>query len=136
MFARPRNRVQFSCGDEMVTKQSHKDECDIHKILKQYQKTGVITHVTNRQPTFVDLPDEMDYQAGMNTLLRAQDAFAELPATVRDHFANDPARFLGAFNDPAQHDYLRAVGLLNPKKQPAQDDPRPAPGPSGGSQTE
>jgi phage internal scaffolding protein len=118
MFYIPHSRVTFDCGDKLITKQSHKAECDIHNILKQYQRTGIITHVAKARPTFTDLPDNIDYQTAMNTIIEAQDAFALLPAKVRDHFGNDPARFLGAFSDPKQADTLREFGLLKPVQPP------------------
>jgi phage internal scaffolding protein len=122
MFHRKHNRLQFSSGTELVTKQSSKAECDIHNILRQFSKTGVITHVQNARPSYGDLPDAIDYQFSMNTLLVADQAFAGLPASVRDHFNNDPGRFLAAFEDPTQTDYLREVGLLN-TAPPAPSDP-------------
>lgn len=125
-FYRPHPRVQLDCGDVQMTKQSHKDECDIHNILRQYQRTGIIQHIQSRQPLFTDLPDHLDYQTSMHQLMEAQEAFAALPATVRDHFANDPARFLAAFQDASQADKLREFGLLNPKPTPAPSSPEPA----------
>lgn len=115
MFARPnRRRVALDCGDEQMTKQSHKDECDIHNILAQYQRTGIMTHINERQATYEDLPDQVDYQQALHTVMAAEAAFAELPSKVRDHFDNDPARFLAAFGDPTAADKLREFGLLNP----------------------
>lgn len=111
---RPRERYQTPVGDTSMTKQSHKAECDIHNILKQYEKTGIITHVQSASPTYSDLPSDVDYQSAMNTLIAAQAAFADLPAKVRSHFDNDPQAFLAAFTDPAQEDTLRNFGLLEP----------------------
>lgn len=116
MFYRKHPRHITSTGDVLVTKQSFKQECDIQSILKQYQKTGVITHVQNSRPTYADLPSNLDYQQSMNTLIIAREAFAGLPAKIRDHYGNDPERFLGAFYDPEQADYLREVGLLRPQE--------------------
>lgn len=118
-FHQPHDPVDTDTGDEMVTKQSHKDECDIHNILRSYQQTGVIQHINDRSPIFDDLPSDLDYQASMNLMLDAQAAFAALPAKVRDHYHNDPARFLAAFQDPAQEDTLRGFGLLSPKADPS-----------------
>lgn len=113
MFRRAnRIRVSFSCGDEMVTKQSHKAECDINNILRQYQRTGIITHVQNARPTYEDLPSNVDFQQAMNTVLEAERAFLALPGKVRAHFDNDPERFLAAFYDPNQVETLRGFGLV------------------------
>lgn len=116
---RPRERYQTPVGDTSMTKQSHKAECDIHNILKQYEKTGVITHVQSASPTYTDLPTDVDYQSAMNTLLAAQAAFADLPSRVRSHFDNDPQAFLAAFVDPAQEKTLRDFGLLLPEEAAA-----------------
>lgn len=127
MFYRKHARVRKDCGDQLMTKQSHKDECDIHKILKQFQRTGIITHVQNAKGAFEDLPDSVDFQEALSILDQANSSFAALPSAVRDHFQNDPARFLAAFNDSSQADYLRSVGLLNAKPpeaaRPAESDP-------------
>lgn len=126
MFYRKHSRVSLDCGTIQITKQSHKQECDIYSILKQYQKTGIINHITNLQPEFTDLPSNLDYQSSLNTILAAQSTFDALPAKVRDHFHNDPARFLGAFSDPSQEAALREYGFLNPSP-PAPEPPSSAP---------
>lgn len=124
MFYRPHKRVTLNTGTEMVTKQSHKDECDIHRILRQYQRTGIITHVQSARPTYGDLPDAMDYQTSLHVIMEANEAFAALPSSVRERFANDPGQFLAAFEDPSQAEYLREMGFLKPVPS---EPPRAAP---------
>lgn len=118
MFYRPHARVIAPVGQHSMTKQSHKQECDINLILKQYQKTGLITHITKNQPKYIDLPDQGDYQSSLQILREAENAFASLPAKVRDHFDNDAANFLAAFNDDRQIPFLREMGLLRPLPAP------------------
>nr|QJB20908.1 MAG: internal scaffolding protein [Microvirus sp.] len=137
MFYRKHKRVTFNCGDELVTKQHFKEECDIHNILKQYQKTGVITHVQAARPTYADLPDAHDYQEAIHIQMAAIEAFEGLPASVRDHFGNDPGRLLAALHDPAEKDYLTEVGIFRaPDPAPSVPEPVPVPPatplPSGG----
>lgn len=129
MFYRKHERVSFDSGDVQMTKQSHKAECDIHTILKQYQRTGIITHVAAARPRFEDLPDAGDFQDALETLRIAEDAFAALPSKVRAHFDNDPERFLAAFSDRAQEAQLREFGLLRPLPPPAASE---APGGQSG----
>lgn len=114
MYDKQRIRVSLDCGDEIITKQSHKAECDINNILKQYQRTGIITHVQNARADYTDLPSDVDYQNSLNILLQADETFAALPAAVRQYFNNDPSAFLGSFADPTQADKLREFGLLKP----------------------
>lgn len=110
-----RRRVASNTTGPSMTKQSFKDECDINRILNQFQRTGIVNHITQRQPQYLDLPSNVDYQSSMNTIIQAQQIFADLPALVRDHFQNDPARFLRAFSDEKQHDKLREFGFLREK---------------------
>lgn len=107
-------RVTINTGSEVRTKQSHKSECDIHNILRQFQRTGILQHVNQARPSFEDLPDPVDFQQSLAILEQAEQAFAALPSKVRDHFRNSPQEFLAAFLDPAQADYLREVGLRHP----------------------
>lgn len=118
----PRRAVKLDTGDQLMTKQSHKDECDIYRILNQYQRTGIITHVQSARPRYDDLPDPLDYQSSLHILMEAENAFSNLPAKVRAHFQNDPGEFLAAFQDPAQHDQLREFGFLK-AKEATQDAP-------------
>lgn len=123
MFYRKHARVTHQCSGELVTKQSHKAECDIHTILKQYQRTGILTHVSARRGVFEDLPEVEDFQDALRQVAEAQDAFAQLPSAVRDRFSNDPGRFLAALGDPAQRAFLEEVGVF--KKAPVAPSPAP-----------
>lgn len=123
MFYRKHNRVTLNTGTELITKQSHKEECDINNILRQYQRTGIISHVQNARAQFLDLPSDADFQQSMHIVMAAQAAFADLPSKVRAHFGNDPAQFLAAFADPGQEQQLREFGLLNPRPE---SDPSPS----------
>lgn len=128
MFYRPHKRVHPDLDlNDQITKQSMAKECDIDYILNQYQRTGVMTHVNPITPTYEDLPSEYDYQSAINTIMQAEAAFAELPAAVRDHFANDPARYLDAFNDENRADELRSLGLLKPAPAAPAAPPEPSP---------
>lgn len=123
----PRRRIQLDTGDLLMTKQSHKDECDIYRILNQYQRTGIITHVQSARPTYTDLPDHLDYQQSLHILMEAEETFAALPARVRAHFDNDPGAFLAAFSDPSQESTLREFGFLKPKEAPNEPSATPLP---------
>lgn len=117
-FYRPHER-QFAPHDsEEITKQSHKAECDIHTILSQFQRTGILTHINQNQAEFMDLPDGVDFQSAMELVKSAEHSFAALPSKVRDRFDNDPFQFLAAFQDPAMEAELRDLGLLNPIRPP------------------
>lgn len=120
-FRHPHKRVTVNTGSFTHTKQSCKDECDIHKILSQYKKTGILTHINSARPNYTDLPSSSDYQTALNTIIEAENCFSDLPAVVRDRFGNDPETFLKAFGDPKMADELRELGLL----RPVQGEPAP-----------
>lgn len=124
-FRKSRRRVGYDCGNIMMTKQSHKEECDINRILKQFKRTGIITHVQNARPQYTDLPDDIDFQNAMNTIIIAQETFENLPSKVRDHYQNDPQRFLAAFQDEKQHAQLEDFGLLRRREEPKPTLPAP-----------
>lgn len=110
-----------------MARQEFKDECDIYNILRQFQQTGVITRVQTAQPLWGELPDDIDFQAAMHTVMSANEAFASLPADVRNHFNNDPQAFLAAMYDSSREDELRGLGLLNAKATAPPDPPLPSP---------
>lgn len=119
MFYRKHSRVLTSVGTRSRTKQEFKQDCDITHILRQFQRTGIITHVQSARPEYTDLPDDMDYQASLAIIEDAHDAFRNLPSVVRSYFQNDVSLFLSAFSDPAQHAKLVEFGLVKQSEPPA-----------------
>lgn len=106
-----------------MTKQSFRDQCDINQILKQYKTPAMLAQLLaqGRQGTYADLPDELDYQESMNTIIQAEAAFASLPSKLRNRFDNDPGQFLAFMSDPANKEQWYELGLA---VRPA--DPPPA----------
>jgi len=104
-------------------------ECDINNILKQFSKTGIINHINSNSQQYIDLPDNLDFQSSLQIIAEASDAFASLPSKVREHYQNDPSRFLGALQDPRERDYLTEIGVF---KSPVVNAPAPPPDASGG----
>lgn len=120
-------RITAPHSNEMITKQEYKDECNIYNILNQYQQTGIISHINENKPLYTDLPDSMDYQQSLEILTQAGEAFDALPSKVREHFSNDPGRFLAAFSDPSQLNYLHELGLVTKTGEIPPTSPSPEP---------
>lgn len=112
-----RTRVAVTFTQPSRTKQAHKDECDINRILARYKQTGVVEHLNRFQGDYGDLV-AVDYQTAMNTVIEAQNAFNVLPASVRKRFANDPAEFLAFVSDPANKNEMVEMGLANRPADP------------------
>lgn len=122
-FYVPHERVILDCGTEEITKQSHKAECDINTILRQYSKTGIINHINATAAQYLDLPDNLDFQQSLALVDSAKDSFASLPSKVRDYYQNSPSLFLAALSDPAERERLTEWGVF---RQPPAPEPRPA----------
>lgn len=87
-----RRRVQATAGGELVTKQSHKDECDINVIIRRHLDYGVeLPEAVEAQ--FLDTTG-MDFQESMNANRELQEAFMDLPADFRLSLGNDPGNYL------------------------------------------
>lgn len=114
MFYRPHSRFLTIVDGPSMTKQSHKDECDIHNILSQFKRTGIISHIKQSGATFDDLPSDIDFQTSLHTVMEAERQFSLLPAKVRARFGNDPSQLLAALQDPNLATELRELGILKP----------------------
>lgn len=102
------------------TEQSHKKACDVNTIMARYQKTGVLDHQAKHQQHYGEVP-ALDYREAMAMIADANTMFAELPAKTRQHFDNDPAKFLEFTDNPENHKKLAELELGNSPKN--QDDP-------------
>lgn len=107
-----RRDADIHFGDEpSLTKQAMADECDINRIMAQFEKTGMLTHVNTFQGEYADLGDAPSFHDAMNRVVAAQEAFDSLPAGVRARFGNDPASFLD-FVSNADRSEMEKLGLL------------------------
>ncbi len=131
--------------DDGRTKQSHKDETDIVKIMARFEKTGTMSHINEFQGEYVDYSD-YDFPEELRKLTRGREMFDALPAEVRREFGQSPQAFFAYVNDPANKDDLleklpdlAAPGTQLPKSQIepvvvppeiiATPEPDPAPAP-------
>lgn len=109
-----------------LTKQAHKDECDINRIVRRYDQTGVWEHVKSFEPVYASL-EPFDYQESMNKVIAAQEAFDALPSVVRKRFENDPAQFLAFAQDPDNALEMVKMGLAESRPIVVEVDKGPVP---------
>lgn len=139
-FYRPRKPVDFDnlvqdlkTGElkpmPSMTRQEYREQCDINNILKQFKKTGIVSHISAQQAkgAYEDLPDPMEYQDALNAVLAAQESFASLPSKVRSRFDNDPERFLAFMQDPKNQEEMYELGLATRPVPPPAEPSGPAP---------
>ena len=114
----PKLRVRQPGGDDGLTKQSHKKECDINFILQQFQKTGTIAHQKTYQGSYGEFAD-IDFHEAMNQVARANEMFETVPAHIRAEFGNDPAAFLNFVQDDKNEAKLIEMGLARARPEPS-----------------
>lgn len=116
VIRRPRvDDVNFVKGSSR-TKQAFKDECDINRIMRKYQKTGLISHIREGGRWGEDVSNAQDFQTSLNIVIAAQAAFAALPSDIRNKFGNDPKKLLAFIDDPKNEQELVTLGLARPKE--------------------
>lgn len=128
MFYRKHKRVQLDTG-EGLTRQEFKAECDVNVIMSRYQRTGIMpgNPAGMRYGDFTELPNFMD---AMNTVARANEAFAALPAAIRRRFGNDPGEYVDFVSNPENLDEVRKLGLAEAAPKAPEPVPAPAPPPA------
>lgn len=97
-------------GPETV-EQSHKKQCDINYILRDYYRSGLVRHAAKHQGRYDDI-SVTDFQEAMFRVTEAKKMFMELPSGMRNRFHNDPAEFLQFVHDPANKDEMAKLGIL------------------------
>lgn len=118
----PSTKVVVEFNEPSKTQQNMRDECDINNILKKYNRSGLVTHVNEHASDYGDYSDYEDYQSSLNSLLDAQNAFAELPSSIRKQFNNDPGEFLDFVSRPENGEKMVDLGLAVKKESiPVED---------------
>lgn len=97
--------------DEGLVQQHMRDECDVNVIMRRYQQTGELTHISTMAGEYGDYSEVNDYQSGLEQIRLAEEMFLELPSSVRDKFNNNPGEFIEFAMDKANLDEMREMGL-------------------------
>lgn len=96
------------------TQQEFIEETDINNIMARYIKTGTVPMYLDRTMLDGDM-HTMSYHEMMNVIADANSAFASLPATIRDEFDNDPAKFVDFALNEDNREKLREWNMLSPE---------------------
>lgn len=112
------NRVSdetgLRCTDATRTQQQFAEETDINVIVERFGLTGELP-TGLRVPEVIEFTEVFDYQSALNKLREAEDAFMEMPASVRSRFQNNAGDFVDFVSDPRNIDQCREWGLANAK---------------------
>ncbi|ALS03679.1 VP3 [Gokushovirus WZ-2015a] len=96
------------------TRQEFAAECDINVLMQKFEATGVVSHVNERQPMYLDLSEGLpDLREALDIVREATETFMSLPARVRARFDNDPVKFVDFAGDPKNVGELVEWGLAD-----------------------
>lgn len=108
----------LKCEDPSLTQQQFKEDVDINVLLERFKVTGQMPQGV-RLPTYGDFSAVTDFRSAQDAILKAKNAFMELPASVRAKFDNDPQKLLEFVSDPANKEEAIKMGLFNKPSEPA-----------------
>lgn len=119
-----RKRTRTTNTEPTLTKQNHKKECDINHIMKKYQKTGTLDHVSTHSSEY-GFASSIQFHDAANLVIKATDMFDALPSSLRKRFNHDPAQFLDFVQDPANESEMIKLGLAVSREIPSHPDDQP-----------
>jgi len=114
-YLTPRVRHAITFPSQGRTKQEFAAECDINNIMSRYLKTGIIDHVRDSAPQFLDA-SPLEFQEAMQIVAQAETLFEELPSSIRERFENDATKLLEFVHDPANIAESVTMGFLDPTR--------------------
>lgn len=117
-------------GTEDLCQQHFQQEVDINSIIAKYNQTGVISHVSKAREQYGEFRDLADQLPDLAKVTAAQQAFEQLPSTIRTHVGNSLQGFLEFVNDKKNDELLAKWGIID-APPPSSKDPTAAP--AGGS---
>lgn len=119
-----RKRVQFDCTEsetnQSMTKQSFLEESDVNNIVKKYASNPDQLYLDQlrAEGLYGDFSSAPSYQDALNLVIKAEEQFSALPASIRDRFKNDPTKLLEFVSDEKNYDEAQKLGLLKEKVAP------------------
>ena len=110
-YSEPFRGSDLDCQDPSLAQQQFKDDADINVLLERFKITGVMPQSVVL-PSYGDFSGISDYRSAQEAILKARNAFMDLPAAVRAEFHNDPQELLEFVSDPKNRDKAVALGLM------------------------
>ena len=98
-------------SQETETSQQYKDECDITQIIKRAKANGGFIPAPTKVPQFIDTYGMPDYAGALDVVVKAKEAFMDLPPEIRKKFHDDPQVMLDFLHNPDNQEECYELGL-------------------------
>lgn len=120
--------VSIEMTTPSMTRQECKDECDINLIVARHAETGLWSNSLKPPtlvPKFIDIANAPDAITAHNLFIQAEQAFQQLPASVRKEFNNSPHELIAFVSNDSNYEKALSLGLVNERvvAQPAPSAP-------------
>lgn len=128
----PPPQVKLDLGGESKTQQQFKEQVDINYIVAKYGIQDAQTGIrgAQRQPIYGDFSNIPDYSNALQSIIKADKSFAELPSKLRAFFDNDPGKLISFLDNDQNAEKAIELGLIpEPKPNPTPVEKNPAPEP-------
>lgn len=116
-------------GEVEHTRQSEADAADINKILKRFERSGILP-LNDRQGLYLDVSEVGDYRSALDQVMKVNEYFKTLPAESRAMFDNDPAVFLDKVNGGDLELLVKAGVVPKDEVKPVEPAAPAPPGPA------
>lgn len=122
-YSEPFRGSDLHCKDKSLAQQQFADDADINVLLERFKVTGQMPAAVSL-PQYGDFSSVMDFRTAQDALLKAKNAFMELPAKIRARFKNDPQELLEFVSDPKNRAEATELGLFKAAPEPVVQDVR------------
>lgn len=115
---------------ESLAKQEFAAETDVNVIMNRYRQTGVLPQIGS-PGVYGDFTTREDYLSCMIRVRQAEEAFALLPAEIRDACGHDPAELVDLVVNPARRADAERLGLVEKAAASSSASSSSIPAPAG-----
>ena len=122
-----------SFKEESRTRQEFVKECDINRVMAQYHRTGMLSHVREHMGEYMDLTETPEsFVEAQQQIAKATEFFMGLPSNIRARFLNNAGEFLDFISDRENLDEMRELGLIPAEQNGERSEPPAPPEPATG----
>lgn len=109
----PRRRCAITITGESMCQESDAKQADIHNIMRQFERTGVLNHSAQHEGTYGDFMNLPEFTDAQIQIAEAASMFETVPATIRAKHNNNPAQFVDWMMNPDNREAMIEQGFTD-----------------------